>query len=231
MQPGVPQEVFWTAVCIGATIGILISLTIQFFFLWTVNRTLKEVAESNREISTGAVWATLVLNLIPVVGSIWSIYVVSRVTASVRKEFEARGWETANEGFGRVPGLLWAWGGLLYQPVNVLQLYFQFNGDMGTASLLSVLGLPVGLGMLVCFILFWVYTYQYGTKLKEGRRDGLEDDYDDRYRRPRGDDEPLDWRDEGRDRRRGADIRDEDWPRPPAPPDDDRGGRPRRDDE
>ena len=55
------------------TIGILISLTIQFFFLWTVNRTLKEVAGPNREISTGAVWATLVLNLIPSARS-WRIH-------------------------------------------------------------------------------------------------------------------------------------------------------------
>src|SRR5215207_1457187 len=138
MQQGMPQEVFWTAVCIGASIGILIGMTIQFFFLWTVNRTLKEVAEPNREISTGAVWATLILNQIPIVGSIWAIYMVSRVTASVRKEFAARGKDTAAEGFGRVPGLLWAWGGLVYMPVNVLQLYYQFNGDLKTASLLSV---------------------------------------------------------------------------------------------
>jgi hypothetical protein len=199
MQPGMPQEVFWTAVCIGATIGILIGMTIQFFFLWTVNRALREVAPGNQQISTGAVWATLILNQIPVIGSIWAIYMVSRVTASLRKEFEARGKDTAAEPFGRVPGLLWAWGGLVYMPVNILQLYFQFNGDMQTASLLSVLSLPVGLGLLVCFILFWVFMYQYGTRLKEDRRDGLEEDFDDRPRRR--DDEPLDWRDEGRPRR------------------------------
>jgi hypothetical protein len=187
-----PAEVFWTAVCIGASIGLAISLTIQCFFLLTLNRALKAVAEGNRQITPRAVWLTIVINLIPVMGPIWSIYVVRRMAASIRREFEERGWPTTGEGFGRIAGLLWAWGALLYVPINVVQLYLQFSGDMATATMISLVSLPVALGLFACFIVYWVQMYVYGSRLREGHRQhasgSVEDDFDDRldeFDRPR----------------------------------------------
>jgi hypothetical protein len=85
--------------------------------------------------------------------------------------------------------------------------------------LLSVVGLPIALGLFVCFVLFWVQMYQYGKRLRESeggyRTDAVEADYDDDFQRPRRDEDDLD-----RPRRR-----------PPEDEFDDRGERPRRGDD
>jgi hypothetical protein len=182
--PGIPPEVFWTALCIGAAIGLAIWAVIAFFFLYTLNRALKAVADTNRTITPGRVWAWSVLSLLPIVGWIWFIYMVNRLSDSIRREFEDRGWPTDGERFARLPGLLYGWGALLMWPVSIVQMYLQFSGDMATATLISLLSLPVSLGLLACFIVYWVLMFLYGSRLRERRprysAGSIEEDFDER---------------------------------------------------
>ena len=64
--------------------------------------------------------------------------------------------------------MIWAWGGLAYTFVAVVQNVLQFSGNMRGAMLISLVGLPIALGLFVCFVLFWVQMYQYGNRLREG---------------------------------------------------------------
>jgi hypothetical protein len=161
------------------------------------------VAERNRKVAPGTIWLTLLLNFIPVVGNIWVITLVPRLSNSLRSEFEDRRWRTDQEGFGRQAGMLWAWGGLGYMFISVIQNVLQFSGEIAAATMLSLLVFPIAIGLLVCFIMFWVQMAQYGKRLREGdrgyRAGSMEDDYDDNRRPSREDEEQFDDR-ERRDR-------------------------------
>jgi len=210
-QQGVPPGFWEMFVCI-LVVGLTIGLVIQILFLLTLYRTQSQVSEPNREIQPGTVWWTLLLNFIPIVGNFWVIYLVQKLSNSLRKEFEHRGWRTEGEGFGRTPGLIWAWGSLGYTVLSVIQNVLMFAGQQGPSTLLSIIVLPIAIGLLVCFILFWVQMYQYGKRLREGERgykDGtLEADYDEDYRRPRDNEEDYERRD-----RDESDRRDDERPR------------------
>jgi hypothetical protein len=168
MQPAaLPRELLWIAVIAGVAIGLAIGVTVQAFFLYTLTRTLREVAGPNRAIAPRTVWLSIVLNLLPIAGSVWEALVVARLGRSLRREFEDRGWLTDGEGFGRTPGLLWAWGGLAYFPVALLGPYFLVQGNLLAASITGVAELPIEGGLFVCFILYWVRMWQYGTRLRD----------------------------------------------------------------
>jgi len=165
-QLGLPPELLWVSMAIGGVCGLTIGTTVLFFFIRTLTRTQREVREANRDISTGALWWSILLNQIPFVGSMWEIYIVMKLSSSLRKEFIERGWNTKIEGFGRTVGLLWAVGGLLYAPLAGVQLYFFLSGDMTTAVMLSAIETPVSMVVLVCFIMFWIQMYQYGARFR-----------------------------------------------------------------
>jgi hypothetical protein len=176
-------------VCLAVFLAII--LVIQILFLLTLHRTMKAVDERNREFAPGMVWLTL----IPLVGSIWVLFMVPKIVNSLRREFEDRGWGTEGEGFGRIPGLIWAWGGLVSIVISVAQNAAQIGGQMELSMLISLVSLPVSLTILVCWIIFWVQMAQYGARLREGGRGykpgSLEEDYDE-YHRPRRDEDEFD---------------------------------------
>jgi uncharacterized protein (DUF2062 family) len=196
MNPQGPPPEFWGILICALAVGLAVGLTIQIFFLLTLYRTQSQVAERNREVQPVTIWWTILLNFIPLVGNLWVIYLVPKLSNSLRREFEDRGWRTEGEGFGRTAGMIWAWGGLAYTALAVVQNVLQFSGNMQAATLLSVVTLPIALGLLVCFILFWVQMYQYGKRLRERERgygEGtIEADFDDEFRRPRADEEDFD---------------------------------------
>ncbi len=204
-QQGLPPA-FWGVLICAVAVGLAVGLTIQVFFLFTLYRTQSLVAERNREVQPSTVWWTLLLNLIPLVGNLWVIYLVPKLSNSLRREFEDRGWRTEGEGFGRTAGMIWAWGGLAYTFIAVVQNVLQFSGNMRASMLISLVSLPLALGLLVSFILFWVQMYQYGKRLRVGdrgyARGSVEEDFDDNYRRPRHNDEEYRRHDEDDDRRR-----------------------------
>jgi hypothetical protein len=192
MQAGPPPE-FWVGffVCIGVILAIAIA--IQILFLLTLYRTQSRVAERNRQIQPGTVWWTILINLVPIVGSVWCAYMVNKLSESLRHEYEDRGWRTDGEGFARTAGLVWAWGGLVSLGVSVVQNIAQASGEMVAAGIFGLLNLPIGIGLLVAFIMYWVQMAQYGKRLREGGREyetgSLEEDYDDQYRGPVREDE------------------------------------------
>jgi hypothetical protein len=203
-QQGLPPG-FWEMFLCFLIVGTTIGLVVQIFFLLNLYRTQSQVAPANREIQPGTVWWTILLNFIPIVGNIWVIYMVNKLTNSLRREFESRGWGTEGEGFGRTAGMLWAWGGLVYLVISIIQNVLMLSGQAAISSLLSLLVLPIALALLVCFIVFWVQMYQYGKRLREEGRDyasgSLESDYDDEYRRPRDDEGDIRRGDTDRPRR------------------------------
>ena len=202
MQAGLPPE-FWGFLICAVAVGLAIGITIQVFFLLTLSRTQSQVAERNREVRPGTVWWTLLLNLIPLVGNLWVIYLVPKLTNSLRREFD-HGGQRRTRGFGRTAGMIWAWGGLAYTFIAVVQNVLQFSGNMQAAMLISIVSLPVAIGLFVCFVLFWVQMYQYGKHLREGeggyRAGTVEADFDDDFQRPRRNEDDLDHRAGGRRR-------------------------------
>lgn len=189
-------------VCVA--IVLVVVLVIQIFFLLNLHRTLAAVRERNREMSPGMVWLTL----IPLFGTVWAIIMVPKIANSLRNEFEARGWRTEGEGFARTTGMLWAWGAVASILLSVLQNVLQFADMAPIAMIVSLASLPVSLGILVCWIMFWVQTYQYRTRLGQRARSSIEEDYDDEIDGPRRDEY------DDRPRRNRDDFNDRDDDRP-----------------
>lgn len=208
-QQGMAEFLVGMIVCIVVLIAI--ALVIHILFLLNLHRTVAAVREENRELSPGMVW----LSLIPFVNLIWNVIMVPKISNSLRKEFEDREWSTTNEGFARTTGMVWAWGNVASTVVSIVQNVAQAADVKPMAMVLGLVNCPIGLAVLVCWIMFWVQTYQYRKRLTEGgdgyREGSVEDDYDDR-RRPR-----LDEDEHGRpgkdDRDRDDDFRRDDEPR------------------
>lgn len=188
-QPLGMEALLGLLICVG--IVLLILLVIQIFFLLTMMKTMKAVDERNRGMQPGMVFLTL----IPLFGIVWAIILVNKMSESLEKEFDERRWNTSDEGFGHVAGSIWAWGGVVNVVLSILQNVIQAAGEPMIAMVLGVLGLPLGLAILVCWILYWVQIAQYGRRLREGGRGGLEEDYDD-YSPPRRDREDYERNDE-----------------------------------
>lgn len=191
MQAGPGADILMgMLVCIG--IVLVVALVIHVLFLLTLFRTQQSVNERNRELAPGMVWLTL----IPLFGMIWAPIMVPKLSNSLRREFEDRGWGTDGEGFARTTGLLWAWGGIVNTLVSIVQNVAQFADLKPVAMGLGLLGLPLGLGVLVCWIIYWVQMYQYGKRLREDQwrhpSGSPEADYDERHQRPRDDEEDFD---------------------------------------
>jgi hypothetical protein len=218
MQAGPPPE-FWIGLIICVGIALAIGIAIQILFLLTLYRTQSQVAERNRQIQPGTVWWTILINLVPIVGTVWCAYMVNKLSDSLRREFEDRGWRTDGEGFARTAGLVWAWGGLVSLAVSVLQNVAQAAGEIAVAMVINVVNLPIAIGILVAWIMYWVQMAQYGKRLREGGREyapgSMQEDYDDQYRGPIREGEEYD-----RPRR----------PRPAEDEFDDPRDRPRRED-
>jgi hypothetical protein len=178
--------------------AIAIGLTLQILFLLNLHRTLNEVRERNREMQPGLVW----LNLIPLFNIVWTIITVKKVSNSIEKEYEDRGWRTADEGFARTTGMIWAWGNVASLVLSIIQNAAQFADQAPIAMLISLLSLPVSLAILVCWIMFWVQTHQYKVRLREGGRGyapgSLEEDYDENPRPRYTEDEYRDNEEGGR---------------------------------
>ena len=134
--------------CLG--IFLLALLILQILFLLNLHRTLAQVREDNREMSPGMVW----LNLIPLFNLIWGVITVSKLTNSLEREFQARGWRTSDEGFGKTAGMFWAWGNIANAGLSVVQNVLQAIDMAPMAMMIGLLSLPLGLAILVCWIMF-----------------------------------------------------------------------------
>lgn len=186
-------------VCIA--VGFLIVLLIQILFCLTLYRTQQKVAERNREMTPGLVW----LDMIPIFSTFWGLYMVPRLSNSLRNEFDYRGWRTEGENFGRTVGMIWVWAGVVNFAIGIVEFAAGLGGADAVAQVLNLTGCPIGLTILVCWIIYWVQMYQYGKRLSDGgrgyARGSIEEDFDDNYRPGRDDDEEYRRRDENEPRR------------------------------
>jgi hypothetical protein len=129
-------------------LALAIALVPEIFFLLNLQETLRRVSPQNRAMPAGYVW----LQLIPVFGIGWFIYTVIKVTDSLRAEYGSRGWRPEGDfGYGvglaagilNIAGFVWEW-----IPGRVLPL-----------------GVALGIGQLVCWIIYWVKTARIKNRL------------------------------------------------------------------
>lgn len=181
--------IFIGAVLVGLTIG----LAIQVFFLLTLSKALKRCSAENRTMEPGMVW----LNLVPVFSMFWFFVTVSRIADSLRNEFVARRMDEPGESYGRTVGMTYAICQLINVPISGLSTYLSLTGN--PQPLLGCITTPIGLTILICWIMYWVKIAGYSRELAESgyggygrprnrrRRDDDDDDgSDDDYERPRG---------------------------------------------
>src|SRR5262249_5218369 len=186
-------------------------------------RTQKEVDPRNRLIPPGLVWLHLLHlgGIIPILGyvvgigaSIWDLIMVLKLAGSLNLEFEDRGRGTEGEGFGRPDGVIFTIGELAFVPLGLVitLLGRQQLNDPAVAFGFGGVLLVLGLTIFVCFIIYWVQMAGYGRRLREDRgvygRGGVEEDYDDEYRRPRRLPEDEEFEDDRRERRRDDEFDD-----------------------
>ncbi len=146
---------------------IQIILLLSFFvpailFLITQQNTLKAIQRENRTMSPGEVW----LQLIPLFNLVWQFFVVTRISDSLRKEFNswsndtifgAEGNEANNMGYPRP-----TYGIGLAMCICVCCAMLIYVKD----PILGMLGSLASLGSLVCWIIYWVQLGQFKNKVK-----------------------------------------------------------------
>ncbi len=126
---------FWSLLWLVVIAAILI--VPWLFFLINLRGLLEKVSPSNRAMPPEQVW----LNFIPVFNLGWFIYTVAKVRDSVKAEYYSRGWAVeADSGYniGLAAGILGICTAILGR--------------------LPVIGWAVGVGALICWIIYWLRT-------------------------------------------------------------------------
>jgi hypothetical protein len=170
---------------------LIVAIIIQVFFILTCSRCVEKVSRRNRAIEPGACW----LQIIPLFNLYYTFVLTSKVSESVRNEYESRRLRPDGD-FGKQIGMWWA--------------------ICNVASLVPYLGTLTGLVGLVLFIIYWVKVYGYSKEL-----DATADERDDRPSRRRRDEDEREDDDRPRRNRRYDDEDDDDRPRKPRRGDDD----------
>lgn len=117
------------ALFLGFSLALLLP---RIFFLATMQKALGRCPYGRRTISPGLVW----LSLIPVFNLVWDFVVVGSTSSSVGNELRRRGIppDAADTGLG--PGLVFC-----------LLVFFMW---------IPIVNIFVGLGIVICFIIYWV---------------------------------------------------------------------------
>jgi hypothetical protein len=203
------DEVIVVVVAVCSAIMLVAGLAIQFLFLLTLKRALEQCAPRNRTMEPGMVF----LNLIPCFGAVWMFITVSRVSESLRAEYDDRGMDAYGD-YGQQIGISYA--------------------SLILAWIIPYIGLLFFIGGFVCWILYWVKIAELSRTLREG--ESYSEEYRDYTRRrreeQRGYERDDEYEDDDRPSRRGR-PRDGDYDDRPSrrgrpPEDDDYDDRPHR---
>ena len=128
------------AVLILLGIGAIIAYV---FYLISLQKAFEAVSPENRELTPGLVW----LNFIPIFNLGWQFVVVIKLSNSLKKEYETRGYqESCGGGFGV---------GLAASICYIV-------------SIIPYIGILASIGALVCWILHWVQIAGYKNRLLHG---------------------------------------------------------------
>ena len=110
------------------------------FFCLTLQNTLKQTQPQNRTMSPGQVW----LLLIPIFSLGWGFYVVIQVRDALRREYQTRDLPVTDD-FGFAIGMTMA--------------------GLACGVIIPFLGLFMGIGHLVLWIIYWVKITGYKNNL------------------------------------------------------------------
>lgn len=178
MPPEVAMAILGGLCCL-----LLVALIVYIFFFLTLSRALNRCHWRNRTMEPGQVW----LNFIPLFNIVWQFITVNRVADSLHNEFRDRGWDRRDTDYGRAVGTAFC-------ILNVIGGFI--NGASNIEPMIALVGLPVGVMGLVCFIIYWVRIATFSRQLLA--------DFDDEYE-DEGDND-------GRDNRSSPPRRDEPGP-------------------
>ena len=135
-------------------IALAIVLIPAIFFLITQQNTLKAIQPENRTMNPGEVW----LQLIPLFGWVWQFIVVSRISDSLRREFNSWTNDTIFQGQGNAA---------------IYVGYSKPTYGIGLAmcicnccTIVPCLGYLAWLGALVCWIIYWVQLAEWKGKVQ-----------------------------------------------------------------
>ncbi|MBS1664485.1 MAG: hypothetical protein JST68_25795 [Bacteroidetes bacterium] len=142
----------------------------SILFFLTQQNTLRLIRSENRELNPGLVW----LQLIPLFNLYWIFVVVTRIADSISKENVAfqddsilgvSGYD-AVDAIGKRPtykiGIVWC---VLFV-FNTLLYFGNVTERVSMERLLTLLRLLTVLGLMVCWIVYWVMLAQEKRKLK-----------------------------------------------------------------
>ncbi len=136
----------------------LIGITVNILFLLNQQNTLKAIQPESRLIRPGEVW----LQLIPFFGLVWQFIVVTRISDSIKREFES--WQ--NDSILGLPDAEAA------QLLSVRPTY-----DIGIAyciliccSIVPILGSFAAIAGIVCWIIYWVKLAEYKGMIERRTR-------------------------------------------------------------
>ena len=137
------------------------------FFVISQQNTLKMVKRANRQMQPGLVW----LQLIPFLGQIWQFVVIVKIAGSIRNGLAAEYEGTifgadaavAEKNAARWPTLGIGLAYCIPEALITLNNLFAAEGSGGNLELVGFLGL----GMFVCWIIYWVQLAGYKNKLKQ----------------------------------------------------------------
>lgn len=141
------DAVFGAALFIIVLFILAISITIAVFYLLNLQNLLKEIDQKNRLVEPGNVW----LMFIPLFNLIYPFILYPKICDSVKAEYEHRGISIQGD-YSRSISIA--------MPI------------LGLCGLIPFIGGLAGLANLVLFIIFWVRTAEYKSKLRTTPKGG-----------------------------------------------------------
>lgn len=154
---------FGTGILMFLGIVVLAMITVWILYLLTLQNALAAVSPQNRKMAPGMVWlivAFALLGMIPLIGIVFSIagvvfffFVVKNIAESLEAEYLSRGMNTVPK-----------------PTYNIGMAYFAISLVMTVINLIKVsipiLGFLLAVGVLVCWIVYWVQVSQNKNRLK-----------------------------------------------------------------
>jgi hypothetical protein len=134
---------------IGMAIFAVIAISVAILFLLNQHNTLKAIQPENRLISPGQVW----LQLIPIFNLVWRFIVVTRVSDSIKREFES--WQNDS-----ILGLPDAQAAQLLNERPTYNIGIAYC-VLACCTMIPILGAFAAIAYLVCWIIYWVRLAEY----------------------------------------------------------------------
>jgi hypothetical protein len=129
-----------TVVIIAVLIGAAIGITINVFYLLTLQNVLKEVSNENRLVPAANVW----LMFIPLFNLIYPFILYPKISDSIRNEYSSRGLDAKGD-FARQLGIA--------MPILAL------------CGVVPFIGVLASIANLILFIIFWVKMGEFKNEL------------------------------------------------------------------